>query len=319
MTYRRWSHFEETVLREYYPSCGGRHCATLLGRSLSSVRQKAMKLGVKEADAKTLRDLKNKRFGRLVVKKRVKDYVSPKGWHKIRWLCQCDCGKRVVVQANNLRSGNSRSCGCLRGEILSRHKLVNLIGRRFGRLKVESRVEDYVQPNGGKHTQWLCKCDCGNEILVVGTHLKSGHTVSCGCYLQEILSGSNSHFWKGGVTPVVSQIRNSSRYKRWRKSVFKRDNYTCQVSGESGQGNVVAHHIKPFYKILEENNIETFDQAERCEELWDVSNGVTLSKKWHSRWSDNDLAFHRMYGTRDFTKQDFYDWLDYIGAGVELG
>lgn len=32
---------------------------------------------------------------------------------------------------------------------------------------------------------WHCKCDCGNECNVIGSHLISGHTKSCGCYQKE--------------------------------------------------------------------------------------------------------------------------------------
>ena len=28
---------------------------------------------------------------------------------------------------------------------------------------------------------WICECDCGNEVIVWGTHLRNGHTKSCGC------------------------------------------------------------------------------------------------------------------------------------------
>lgn len=31
-------------------------------------------------------------------------------------------------------------------------------------------------------SQWRCKCDCGNEKIVYGGHLESGHTKSCGCF-----------------------------------------------------------------------------------------------------------------------------------------
>lgn len=54
------------------------------------------------------------RFGRLTVVKRVEDYVSPSGKHRIRWLCNCDCGNDVVVLGNNLTKHSTKSCGCLR-------------------------------------------------------------------------------------------------------------------------------------------------------------------------------------------------------------
>jgi len=34
--------------------------------------------------------------------------------------CRCDCGTLRDVQATNLKSGNSKSCGCLKIEILRR-------------------------------------------------------------------------------------------------------------------------------------------------------------------------------------------------------
>lgn len=52
--------------------------------------------------------------------------------------------------------------------------------------------------------------------------------------------------WKGGITPELTKIRYSPEYKLWRKSVFERDNYTCQKCGDNTGGNLEANHIKPF-------------------------------------------------------------------------
>ena len=52
-------------------------------------------------------DMAGKHFGRLVVLKRM-----PKRKRCLRWLCLCDCGNKVVVNGNALRSGNTKSCGC---------------------------------------------------------------------------------------------------------------------------------------------------------------------------------------------------------------
>jgi len=59
-------------------------------------------------------DITGQRFGRLVVKQRDDDYVSPKGYHATNWICECDCGNTVVVRKCNLTSGASTSCGCKR-------------------------------------------------------------------------------------------------------------------------------------------------------------------------------------------------------------
>lgn len=60
-------------------------------------------------------------------------------------------------------------------------KLVDLTGRRFGRLVVIKRVDN----DKCNKVRWLCQCDCEKEIIVIGGHLKSGNTKSCGCLQKE--------------------------------------------------------------------------------------------------------------------------------------
>ena len=67
-------------------------------------------------------DLTGKRFGRLVVIKR----ISPVGC-KVRWLCHCDCGTEKDIAAYELTSGNTKSCGCLQRE--ARHLRKNPDGK----------------------------------------------------------------------------------------------------------------------------------------------------------------------------------------------
>lgn len=59
-------------------------------------------------------DLTGQRFGRLTAESRV---GSQNGC--ALWLCRCDCGKSVKVQTRRLRSGNTKSCGCIHREGLS--------------------------------------------------------------------------------------------------------------------------------------------------------------------------------------------------------
>ena len=61
-----------------------------------------------------LKDLTGQRFGRLVVLRR--DQNDRNG--KATWRCQCDCGKEVVVVGANLRTGDTKSCGCMHYEFI---------------------------------------------------------------------------------------------------------------------------------------------------------------------------------------------------------
>ena len=58
---------------------------------------------------------------------------------------------------------------------------INLSGKRFRKLKIIKRVEN--DRNG--NTQFLCKCDCGNEITALSGNIRHGRTLSCGCWNKE--------------------------------------------------------------------------------------------------------------------------------------
>ena len=85
--------------------------------------------------------------------------------------------------------------------------------------------------------------------------------------------GKNNPNWKGGITPLNAKIRYSREYKKWRDSVYERDNWTCQECGSrSKKGKVVylqAHHIKPF---------ATFPELRLY-----IDNGITLCRKCHAK------------------------------------
>ena len=62
-------------------------------------------------------------------------------------------------------------------------KPLDLTGDIFGKLLVLERSLNTKRGN----TTWLCKCECGNEKVVVSMNLKSGTTISCGCTKSEIM------------------------------------------------------------------------------------------------------------------------------------
>lgn len=96
------------------------------------------------------------------------------------------------------------------------------------------------------------------------------------------ISGPNHYLWKGNPGKFRKRIRSLVEYIKWRKTVFARDNYTCQVCGGRG-GYLQADHIKQFAIIMLENNIKTKEQAQKCSLLWNTKNGRTLCLKCHRK------------------------------------
>ena len=129
-------------------------------------------------------DMSGTRFGSLVA-------VSPTGTgghgKYVKWECLCDCGNAKVVGGNNLRSGNTKSCGCARKNVES--KINNVLGKRFGKLTVIDRT-DKRSDNGC--VLWICRCDCGKVVESISSILKSGIKRSCGCLISETATKPSS-------------------------------------------------------------------------------------------------------------------------------
>lgn len=73
-------------------------------------------------------DLTGSVFGKLKVIRRV---VSRKN-HGVRWLCECECGNKLIVDGHSLKRGNTKSCGCLQRQRV--HEIFYIHGRKPRRL-----------------------------------------------------------------------------------------------------------------------------------------------------------------------------------------
>ncbi|WP_140398241.1 hypothetical protein [Blautia sp. An249] len=101
------------------------------------------------------------------------------------WKFKCDCGNIVDLPACRVATKNgTKSCGCLNKKNKPK---IDLTGQKYGRLTV-LKCEGTI---GRRRMMWLCQCDCGKQVIVQGTHLRSGHTKSCGCLNAEKISSVN--------------------------------------------------------------------------------------------------------------------------------
>ena len=85
-----------------------------------------------------LNDLTDKRFGRLLVKRRRKKNNK---WNQSVWICVCDCSpeKEIQVDAALLSSGKTTSCGCYRKEFRMLKYGEASRNRLFGRYRKEAK------------------------------------------------------------------------------------------------------------------------------------------------------------------------------------
>jgi hypothetical protein len=73
-------------------------------------------------------------------------------------------------------------------------KIKDLTGQKFGNLTVMERADDYISPKGKHYVRWLCKCDCGNTVVVIGGSLKKDSTKSCGCQRNISIGKANKRY-----------------------------------------------------------------------------------------------------------------------------
>lgn len=60
-----------------------------------------------------------------------------------------------------------------------------MINRRFGKLVVVEKGDNYIDKRGYPRDMWVCKCDCNNTKTILGLNLRSGNSKSCGCATKE--------------------------------------------------------------------------------------------------------------------------------------
>ena len=147
---------------------------------------------------------------------------------------------------------------------------IEIIGKYIG-------AEDHI----------LCKCKIdGHEWYITPHNLLKGR--SCPQCKIRNFTGENNPRWNNELTDEErNEERNTVEYKQWRDECFKRDNYTCQLTGEVG-GRLEVHHIYSYDKHKELR--------------FEVDNGITISKDIHK-------LFHSIYGYGSNTREQWEEFV----------
>ncbi len=138
------------------------------------------------------------------------------------WVCRCDCGNEKVVDQGHLRSGHTKSCGCL-SRARSQARAIDLTGRRFGRLTA-------ITPTPRRRRTsviWHCRCDCGAETYVESDILLRGNSRSCGCIREEQRKENMKkaiHFENGTCIEKIACQRECASNTSGHRGVTRRPN-----------------------------------------------------------------------------------------------
>jgi hypothetical protein len=208
--------------------------------------------------------------------------------NKTTWECVCHCGKTFITTGLNLKSGNTKSCGCYKHRPVRK----DITGKRFGRL-VTVEIDRVINAK----VWWKCVCDCGKIHTVSVAHLISGHTRSCGCLSTEASSanakrnlgksGKDHPRWDESKTDAERKRSRGAKMAIWSAKVLIRDNFQCCKCFSKGQMH--AHHIVGYVSCAERRT--------------DMANGVTLCRNCH-------FQFHKEYGYSGFSRSDFFEFIN---------
>lgn len=121
---------------------------------------------------------------------------------------------------------------------------IDLTGQRFGRLTVINQAEHYISPTGKKQIRWNCLCDCGNKAVVTTNQLRSGGTVSCGCYHKEqqeanlILQPKDISGQKFGTLTAIRVVGSDSKNRALWECVCECGAVVVKIGAELRSGHI---------------------------------------------------------------------------------
>ena len=210
------------------------------------------------------------------------------------WECKCYCGKIFSVSSSNLRTGNTKSCGCKVKQLLQLNSEVKLKNQTVNNFTF---LEPLEKRDVNGRIIWKVQCICGNLVELDSTRVFTGHTKSCGCISNSLRSTSLGGTGVPYETFELSDlIRHLPQYSSWRVQALTEANNWCQLSNTSEGLHI--HHIIPLNVIIKNNAITKENYTQHLTSLFDSKNAFVLSDSAH-------MEFHTLYG-HNTTEKDLF-------------
>jgi hypothetical protein len=170
--------------------------------------------------------------------------------------------------------------------------VIDLSGQRFGRLSVIK----YVGLSPNNKAKFLCKCDCGNEVTVLGNGLRVGDTKSCGCLQREAVIKKNF------VHGMATRKNRTKIYTVYHNMMERCENpKRPQYDDYGGRGIKVCERWKDFETFLLDMG-EPLSGDLTIERINNNGNYEPNNCKWATRKEQNnnrrDTKYLEFYGLR---------------------
>lgn len=264
-------------------------------------------------------DITGRKYGRLIV---LNKQENNNNYNKGKWLCRCACGNELFVHGSSLRSGNTRSCGCLKHELcienmtgdknpMKRPEIaIKLSGENSPAKRIEVREKHTGKNNHfyGKHhaEETKKKISTANKGLLLGNkNPRYGIRLSNEAKLHQSImmkgrfTGKNAPNWQGGISFGKYCPKFDKNLKERVRSFFNHECVLCGKSREDNGQNLSVHHVNYDKMLCCNDNIIQF---------------VALCINCHTKTNHNrnywekvlTIIIHEIYnGKSYYTKEEY--------------
>lgn len=207
-------------------------------------------------------DLTGRRFGRWIVLEVTTPFVRESGKTDSRYICRCDCGTKRTIKAKDLLCGSTKSCGCLRSDLMKKRRTTH--GMTNTRLfRIWDGMKQRCGINSETHKHWA-----GKGIQICDEWL--GDSGFQNFYDWSIQNGYDEHL-------SIDRINSDGNYCpencRWV------DSYVQNNNSSNNTHIFYKGEVKTIGELAREHNIKYQTLYSRIAKGWEIERALTKGAK----------------------------------------